>query len=42
VNPVSDAEMVSTTDPDAILTTKGGGTAVIAYYDNDLIDPRVG
>lgn len=37
-NPVSDAEMVSTTDPDAILTTKGGGTAVMAYYDNYLID----
>ncbi len=29
VNPVSDAAMVSTTDPDAILTTKGGGTAVM-------------
>ena len=28
VNPVSDAEMISTTDPDAILTTKGGGTAM--------------
>ena len=26
VNPVSDAEMVSTTDPDAVLATKGGGT----------------
>jgi len=38
VNPVSEAEMVSTTDPDAILTTKGGGTAVMAYYDNYLID----
>jgi len=38
VNPVSAAEMVSTTDPDAILTTKGGGTAVMAYYDNYLID----
>jgi hypothetical protein len=38
VNPVSDAAMVSTTDPDAILTTKGGGTAVMAYYDNYLID----
>jgi len=38
VNPVSAAEMVSTTDPDAILTTKDGGTAVMAYYDNYLID----
>lgn len=38
VNPVSEAEMVSTTDPDAILATKGGGTAVMAYYDNYLID----
>ncbi len=38
VNPVSDAEMISTTDPDAILTTKGGGTAMMAYYDNYLID----
>ncbi len=38
LNPVSDAEMVSTTDPDAILATKGGGTAVMAYYDNYLID----
>jgi hypothetical protein len=38
VNPVSDAEMVSTTDPDAVLATKGGGTAVMAYYDNYLID----
>lgn len=38
VNPVSDAEMVSTTDPDAIWTTKGGGTAMMAYYDNYLID----
>ncbi len=37
-NPVSDAEKVSTTDPDAILTTKGGGTAMMAYYDNYLID----
>ena len=37
-NPVSHAELVSTTDPDAILTTKGGGTAVMAYYDNYLID----
>jgi hypothetical protein len=38
VNPVSDAKPVSTTDPDAILTTKGCGTAVMAYYDNYLID----
>ena len=38
VNPVSDAEKVSVTDPDAILTTKGGGTAIMAYYDNYLID----
>jgi len=37
-NPVSDAEMISTTDPDAILATKGGGTAIMAYYDNYLID----
>jgi uncharacterized protein YdeI (YjbR/CyaY-like superfamily) len=29
-NPVSNAEPVSTTDPDAILTTKGGGTALMA------------
>jgi transposase len=38
MNPVSDTEMVSTTDPDAILATKGGGTAVMGYYDNYLID----
>jgi transposase len=38
VNPVSDAEKISTTDPDAILTTKGGGTAMMAYYDNYLVD----
>jgi hypothetical protein len=38
VNTVSDAEMVSTTDPDAIWTTKGSGTARLAYYDNYLID----
>jgi transposase len=38
VNPVSDAEKVSITDPDVILTTKGGGTAIMAYYDNYLID----
>jgi transposase-like protein DUF772/DDE family transposase len=38
VNPVSDAKMISTTDPDAIWTTKGSGTAMMAYYDNYLID----
>src|SRR6266478_3726419 len=38
VNPVSDAAMVSTTDPDAIWTTKGSGTAMMAYYDNYLVD----
>ena len=38
VNPMSDVEKISTTDPDAILTTKGGGTAIMAYYDNYLID----
>ena len=38
VNPVSDTEMVSTTDPDAIYTTKGSGRAMMAYYDNYLID----
>ncbi len=38
VNPVSDAEKVSTTDPDAIWTTKGGATAMMAYYDNYLVD----
>jgi transposase len=38
VNPGSEAKLVSTTDPGAILTTKGGGTAVMAYYDNYLID----
>ena len=38
VNPVADAEKVSITDPDAILATKGGGTAIMAYYDNYLID----
>jgi transposase len=38
VNPVSDAEMISTTDPDAIWTTKGSGTAMMAYYDNYLVD----
>ena len=38
VNPVSDAEMISTTDPNAILTTKRSGTTMMAYYDNYLID----
>ncbi len=38
VNPVSEAEMVSTSDPDAIWTTKGSGTARMAYYDNYLMD----
>jgi hypothetical protein len=38
VNPVSEAETVSTTDPDAIYTTKGSGRAMMAYYDNYLID----
>ncbi len=42
VNPVCDAEKVSTTDPDAILATKGGGTATMAYYDNYLIDTASG
>ena len=37
-NPVSGSEMVSTTDPDAILATKGGRTSAMAYYDNYLID----
>ncbi len=40
VNPVSKTEMVSTTDPDAIYTTKGSGRAMMAYYDNYLIDTR--
>jgi transposase len=38
MNPVSDAEMISATDPDAIWTTKGSGAARMAYYDNYLID----
>jgi transposase len=38
MNPVPHAEKVSTTDPDAILTTKGSGTARMAYYDNYLLD----
>jgi transposase len=37
VNPVSDAETISTTDPDAVWATKGG-PAMMAYYDNYLID----
>jgi transposase len=37
-NPVADTEMVSTTDPDATWATKGG-PAMMAYYDNYLIDP---
>jgi transposase len=37
-NPVPGGEKISTTDPDAILATKGGGTAEMAYYDNYLID----
>jgi transposase len=37
-NPVPDAEKISTTDPDAILATKGSGTAMMAYYDNYLLD----
>jgi hypothetical protein len=36
-NPVPNAELVSATDPDAVLATKGGATAM-AYYDNYLID----
>ena len=39
-NPVSDTEMASTTDPDAIYTTKGSGRVMMAYYDNYLIDTR--
>lgn len=38
-NPVADTEMVSTTDPDATWATKGG-PAMMAYYDNYLIDPE--
>jgi transposase len=37
-NPVPDGRMISTTDPDATLASKGGGTAAMAYYDNYLID----
>src|SRR5207237_6081060 len=36
-NPVGDTEMVSTTDPDAVWATKGG-PAMMAYFDNYLID----
>src|SRR6202048_4863107 len=36
-NPVTEAEMVSTTDPDAIWTTKDRGTARMAYYDNNRL-----
>jgi len=36
-NPVPDAEMVSTTDPDAILAPRVGNSRN-AYYDNYLID----
>ena len=37
-NPVSKAEKVSTTDPDAVLAAKAPGTAIMAYYDNYAID----
>jgi len=30
--------MVSSTDPDAILTMKDDGMAVMNYYDNYLVD----
>ena len=30
-NPVAETKMVSTTDPNAILATKGGGTAMTAH-----------
>src|SRR5437660_9632205 len=33
MNPVSDTEMVSTTDPDAVWATKGG-PAMMAYFDH--------
>jgi len=36
-NPVVDTEMISTTDPDAVWATKGG-PAMMAYFDNYLID----
>jgi hypothetical protein len=37
-NPVANPALVSTTDPDALLATKGGGAVRMAYYDNYLID----
>jgi transposase len=37
-NPVANPALVSTTDPDALLATKGGGSVRMAYYDNYLID----
>ena len=37
-NPVPHTELVSTTDPDAVLATKNGARAAMAYYDNYLID----
>src|SRR6266849_3433179 len=36
-NPVVDTEMISTIDPDAVWATKGG-PAMMAYFDNYLID----
>src|SRR6266851_814522 len=36
-NPVAETDMVSTTDPDAVWATKGG-PAMMAYFDNYLID----
>jgi hypothetical protein len=38
-NPVSDAKMVSRTDPDAVWPKKVG-PAKMAYFDNYLIDTR--
>lgn len=38
-NPVADAKIVSTTDPDAVWAKKGG-PAKMAYFDNYLIDTR--
>jgi IS5 family transposase len=37
-HPVADPALVSTTDPDALMATKGGGPARMAYYDNYLVD----
>jgi hypothetical protein len=37
-NPVAQPALVSTTDPDALLATKGRGIVRMAYYDNYLID----